>query len=85
MVESSGESFWVTLTNDKGQTITPEMFKSWNDGLDIENNISRAEALDRALISAADWADFFGTPRPHFEEKDGSIVMPSMTLDCYLS
>ncbi len=74
-------TFFVELTNDAGETITPEAFATGSvytnhEGLSIE------EARDRALIQVVTWAAFFGIkPEPYVD--DGVAHEASMTLHHY--
>jgi len=76
-------SFYVQLTNDEGFTLTANSHRTGSvytngEGLSIE------EALDRALIDAANWGDFLQIEVEPFIGKDGKAVEPSMTFDSYL-
>lgn len=79
-------TYYVQLVSDEGFTIDPMSYRTGSVYTNFEG-LSRDEARDRALIDAADWADFFGlTPTP-FVEKDeaGNEVTyePTMTFDKY--
>lgn len=74
-------SFYVMLTSDEGFTMTAASHRTGSiytnhEGLSIE------EARDRALIDAANWADFLQIEADPFIE-DGKPVEPSMTFDSY--
>lgn len=75
MVESSGPSWWVTLTNAAGKTITPQMWKAPIN----EPGLSAEEARDRALIEVDEWADFLGFETEVYKE-DGVVYEPSLTI-----
>ena len=74
-------TFYVRLTNGEGFSIEPMSYATGSvytnhEGLSID------EARDRALIDAADWADFFGlSPEPYLE--DGKRFEPLMTFNRY--
>lgn len=74
-------SFYVMLTSDEGFTMTAASHRTGSvytnhEGLSIE------EARDRALIDAANWADFLQVEADPFIE-DGKTIEPSMTFDSY--
>lgn len=71
-------TFYVRLTNSEGYSFEPSSHRTGSvytnhEGLSID------EARDRALIDAADWADFLGlVPEPYVE--GGVCFSPSMTF-----
>ena len=74
-------SFYVMLTSDEGFTMTAASYQTGSiytnhEGLSIE------EARDRALIDAANWADFLRIEADPLIE-DGETFKPSMTFDSY--
>jgi hypothetical protein len=74
-------TYAVQLVNDEGFTMDPASYRTGSVYNNFEG-LSREEARDRALIDAADWADFFDIePKPFIE--DGEIHTPSMTFDKY--
>lgn len=86
-VQSTYEScerttFYVTLKTDEGFTMTPAGHRTGSiytngEGLSIE------EARDRALIDAANWADFLQLEVEPFVDADGNAVTPSLTFESY--
>ena len=74
-------SFYVMLTSDEGFTMTASSHQTGSiytnhEGLSID------EARDRALIDAANWADFLRIEADPFID-DGKSYEPSMTFDSY--
>ncbi len=75
-------TFYVQLMNDEGFVMTAAGHQTGSiytngEGLSIE------EARDRALIDAADWADFLQLEVDPFMDDDGIVLEPSMTFDKY--
>lgn len=74
-------TFYVQLETDEGFTMTAASFATGSiytngEGLSID------EALDRALITAADWGDLLEIEPEPFSLMHG-VVEPSMKFDRY--
>ena len=74
-------TFYVRLTTDEGMTMETSSFATGSVYTDFEG-LSLEEARDRALIDAADWADFLGLEVEPFVV-DGVTIEPSMKLNRY--
>jgi len=77
-------TFFVRLTSDEGFTKDVDSFASHciYDDMNGTRGLPVAEARDRALTTAADWADFLDMPvTPYVEE--GVTYEPLMTFECY--
>lgn len=74
-------TFYVSLRNSEGFTLEPISYRTGSVYTNFEG-LSIEEARDRALIDAADWADFLGlVVEPYIE--DGVEYKPSMTFNKY--
>lgn len=85
MTESCERTTYIVhLTNDEGFVYEPDSYAShciYND-LDGTKGLSVEEARDRALTTAADWADFLELEVTPFYE-DGVLHEPMMTFERY--
>ncbi len=77
-------TYFVRLTTDEGMTLDPESFASHciYDDIEGRKGLPVAEARDRALTMAHEWADFLQLEVTPYEE-DGVVHEPLMTLDTY--
>ena len=81
MIETGDRpSYWVTIRNAAGQTITPSVFRAYD--FNGTEGLSNDDARDRALMEASEWADFFGIEMTPYIE-GGVRYEPSMTLGAY--
>jgi len=77
-------TYFVRLTSDEGLTKDADSFASHciYDDMNGTKGLPVEEARDRALTTAADWADFFKLEVTPFYE-DGVLHEPLMTFDIY--
>ena len=76
-------TYLVELTTQEGFSMTPSAFATSSVYTDFVGP-TLEEARDRALIEAAEWADFLNlTVQPYSE--GGIVIEPSMTLETYTS
>lgn len=74
-------TFYVVVTTDEGFTREVESHQTGSIYTDHEG-LTVEEAMDRALITAADWGDFLQLPVEPFIFQD-ILREPSLTFDSY--